>query len=98
MWVLRTLARYCPDVLYSELDISVSWINSHISDHCGYHYRAMLIRTQLQLPFHLQRSRGGGENGQHVRVMVDTHVEQVRSSCILQYFLYCLRRSKFVDV
>lgn len=31
------------DVVYSELNYSQEWINSHVSEHAGYHYRQYLL-------------------------------------------------------
>ncbi|KAJ8970454.1 hypothetical protein NQ314_001226 [Rhamnusium bicolor] len=32
------------DILYSELNYSQEWINCHVSEHVGYHYRQYLIK------------------------------------------------------
>ena len=36
-------------MLQDEMTRSASWIQAHVSDHCGYHYRAMLLRRKLNL-------------------------------------------------
>ncbi|CAG9815332.1 unnamed protein product [Phaedon cochleariae] len=47
LWCMEHIASNCQtisNIIYSELSYSQEWINNHISEHTGYHYRQYLIK------------------------------------------------------
>ncbi|CAH1976951.1 unnamed protein product [Acanthoscelides obtectus] len=45
IWTMENMTSYnqLQQIIYSELSYTQEWINSHISEHVGYHYRQYLI-------------------------------------------------------
>ncbi|XP_018574719.1 protein prenyltransferase alpha subunit repeat-containing protein 1-B isoform X2 [Anoplophora glabripennis] len=47
IWCMENIAACSPsigDIVYSELNYSQEWINTHVSEHSGYHYRQYLLK------------------------------------------------------
>lgn len=45
IWAVQNIVYdYAPEVVVSELEFSYSWIQSHVSEHTGFHYRQYLFR------------------------------------------------------
>uniref|UniRef100_A0A8C4NG05 Protein prenyltransferase alpha subunit repeat containing 1 n=1 Tax=Eptatretus burgeri TaxID=7764 RepID=A0A8C4NG05_EPTBU len=42
-WVIQHLAGCCPKVLQAELESTQAWVENHVSDHSGFHYRQFLL-------------------------------------------------------
>ncbi|KAL4227340.1 Protein prenyltransferase alpha subunit repeat-containing protein 1 [Mactra antiquata] len=59
-WIIQHCYNCSTQVLLSELQTSQSWVEKHISDMCGYHYREYLLTTlssqkhQLWIHFSIQ--------------------------------------------
>ena len=45
------------EILKSEKEVSDTWLNSHISDYCGYHYRQMLLCHMVRLELNVEESK-----------------------------------------
>lgn len=46
IWCMESIASLCTNmgnIVYNELSYTQEWINSHVSEHAGYHYRQYLI-------------------------------------------------------
>ncbi|XP_060527365.1 protein prenyltransferase alpha subunit repeat-containing protein 1 [Cylas formicarius] len=43
LWCNENLGPYCPSVLEEELSFSEKWINEHVSEYSGYHYRQYVL-------------------------------------------------------
>lgn len=47
IWCIENIANQCStfsNIIYSELTYTQDWINKHVSEHSGYHYRQFLIK------------------------------------------------------
>lgn len=42
-WCLLNLVHYHPEMIPVELEFSAQWVNEHVSENSGYHYRQILI-------------------------------------------------------
>jgi len=45
------------EILDFEKEVSDTWLNSHISDHCGYHYRQKLLAYLVKFRYTLEESK-----------------------------------------
>lgn len=82
IWAVETIAyKYIPNVITIQLDFSLPWVMSHVSEHTGFHYRQHVLKLVKE------RNMEKSLFSKYYEFIADNVVPKSESNSLLKYLL-----------